>query len=280
MKRLLTTRDAEKMAQLYAYLQHHGVPVTVAEQGQNLELWLTMSSYHAHAKALIQAFNENPQLAQASLAASQLNEEPPTPPSFLQQMRSQAGWFTRAYAAVVVLVFIGMYTSFIEPILSALLFNPNDFEALPWSEPWRFITPAMLHFSVLHIVFNVFWWWYLGGRFERYYGTGWLVLAFCVCAIASNTAQFLESGPYFGGLSGVVYGLFGIATIVGWKNPRHPLFLPNGLIIFMLVWLVLGYTDLLWVNIANTAHTVGLLSGLLVGGTIRGLTHLAQQRQE
>lgn len=280
MKRLLTTRDAEKMAQLYAYLQHHGVPVTVAEQGQNLELWLTMSSYHAHAKALIQAFNENPQLAQEVLASSHRDDELATPPSFLQQMRSQAGWFTRAYAAVVVLVFIGMYTSFIEPILSALLFNPNDFEALPWSEPWRFITPAMLHFSVLHIVFNVFWWWYLGGRFERYYGTGWLVLAFCVCAIASNTAQFLESGPYFGGLSGVVYGLFGIATIVGWKNPRHPLFLPNGLIIFMLVWLVLGYTDLLWVNIANTAHTVGLLSGLLVGGAIRGLTHLAQQRQE
>lgn len=280
MKRLLTTRDAEKMAQLYAYLQHHGVPVTVAEQGQNLELWLTMSSYHAHAKALIQVFNENPQLAQEVLASSHRDDELATPPSFIQQMRSQAGWFTRAYAAVVVLVFIGMYTSFIEPILSALLFNPNDFEALPWSEPWRFITPAMLHFSVLHIVFNVFWWWYLGGRFERYYGTGWLVLAFCVCAIASNTAQFLESGPYFGGLSGVVYGLFGIATIVGWKNPRHPLFLPNGLIIFMLVWLVLGYTDLLWVNIANTAHTVGLLSGLLVGGTIRGLTHLAQQRQE
>ena len=185
MKRLLTTRNAEKMAQLYAYLQHHGVPVTVAEQGQNLELWLTMSSYHAHAKALIQAYQENPELALQQLAAEQ-PEELPHPPSFIQQLRAQAGWFTRAYAAVVVLIFVGMHTSFIEQILSALLFNPYDYERLPWSEPWRFVTPAMLHFSILHILFNVFWWWYLGGRFERYYGTKWLILAFFICAIASD----------------------------------------------------------------------------------------------
>ena len=286
MQKLLTTRDADMMANLYRYLQQNGVPVTVSEQGNQLELWLTVSSYHAHAKALIQAFKDNPEVANQTVIDSESNTETAldrTPdntrltPSFLTIMLRQAGWFTALYAAIVVVVFVGLMTPLAESILSALLFNPNNFESLPWTQPWRFISPALLHFSVLHILFNVFWWWYLGGRFERYYGTKWLVLAFAVCAIASNTSQFIESGPYFGGLSGVVYGLFGIASVVGWKNPRHPLFLPNGLIIFMLAWLVLGYTGLLWVNIANTAHTAGLVSGLVIGVVILFLTQYGRR---
>ena len=282
MQKLLTTRDADMMANLYRYLQQNGVPVTVSEQGNQLELWLTVSSYHAHAKALIQAFKDNPDIANQAVESTdsqtaQSQQTNTNPSSMLSIMLRQAGWFTALYAAIVVLVFLGLMTPLAEGILGALLFNPNDFESLPWAQPWRFVSPALLHFSVLHILFNVFWWWYLGGRFERYYGTKWLVLAFAVCAIASNTSQFIESGPYFGGLSGVVYGLFGIASVVGWKNPRHPLFLPNGLIIFMLAWLVLGYTGLLWVNIANTAHTAGLVSGLVIGVVIRFLTQYGRR---
>lgn len=265
MQKLLTTNDAEMMANLYRYLQQHGVPVTVSEQGNQLELWLTVSSYHAHAKALIQEFKANPELADTPQPVN-------VSPSLISVLLRQVGWFTALYAAAVIIVFIGLLTFMAEGILATLLFNPNDFERLPWTQPWRFFSPALLHFSTLHILFNVFWWWYLGGRFERYYGSKWLILAFAVCAATSNTLQFLESGPYFGGLSGVVYGLFGIAAVVGWQNPRHPLFLPNGLMIFMLAWLVLGYTGLLWVNIANTAHSAGLVAGLIIGAGIRALT--------
>ena len=59
---------------------------------------------------------------------------------------------------------------------------------------------------------------------------------------------------------------------MAWQRPSHPLYLPPGLIGFLLFWLVLGYTDLLWVNVANTAHTAGLISGLLVGAVMRGLS--------
>lgn len=280
MQKLLTTRDADMMAKLYRYLQQNGVPVTVSEHGSQLELWLTSSSYHAHAKALIQTFKENPELATAAFA----DEVEPTParsapasPNIVKNLLLQAGWFTASYAALVVLVFLGLMTPLAEPILGALIFNPLDYEALPWTEPWRFFTPALLHFSAMHIVFNLFWWWYLGGRFERYYGSKWLIIAFCFCAIISNTSQFIESGPLFGGLSGVVYGLFGLATVVAWQNPHHPLFLPNGLIVFMLAWLVIGYTGLLWVNVANTAHTAGLIAGLLLGGGIRAISQFGSR---
>jgi GlpG protein len=36
----------------------------------------------------------------------------------------------------------------------------------------------------------------------------------------------------------------------------------------MLVWLVLGYADILWVNMANAAHTAGLITGCLMAGAL------------
>jgi GlpG protein len=33
---------------------------------------------------------------------------------------------------------------------------------------------------------------------------------------------------------------------------------------FLLGWLVLGYFDVLWVNMANEAHLFGLISGCLM----------------
>jgi len=32
----------------------------------------------------------------------------------------------------------------------------------------------------------------------------------------------------------------------------------------MLVWLLLGFADVLWVNMANAAHTAGLMSGCVM----------------
>ena len=44
--------------------------------------------------------------------------------------------------------------------------------------------------------------------------------------------------------------------------------LPNAIVGFMLVWLVLGYADILWVNMANAAHTAGLITGCVMAALI------------
>ncbi|HAD47374.1 MAG TPA: rhomboid family intramembrane serine protease, partial [Idiomarina sp.] len=80
--------------------------------------------------------------------------------------------------------------------------------------------------------------------------------------------QYVVSGPNFGGLSGVVYGLLGFCWLYSFGR-RTPLWLPPGLIVFMVGWLILGYTGVLWVNIANEAHLAGLLSGCLAGVVVR-----------
>ena len=128
---------------------------------------------------------------------------------------------------------------------------------------WRLIGPAFIHFSTLHIAFNLLWWWMLGKQIENTFGLSCLVLLFLFSAISSNVAQLLLDGPNFGGLSGVVYALVGCVWWLGWLRPSWGIGLPKPMIGFLLIWLVIGYTDILWIKMANTAHTAGLISGCL-----------------
>ncbi|HTQ39251.1 MAG TPA: rhomboid family intramembrane serine protease, partial [Pirellulales bacterium] len=73
----------------------------------------------------------------------------------------------------------------------------------------------------------------------------------------------------FGGMSGVVYGLLGYLWMKSWFQPQLKLFVSNGIVLFLVGWLVLGWTGLLdqlvGSSVANWAHTVGLLAGMAVG---------------
>jgi GlpG protein len=128
---------------------------------------------------------------------------------------------------------------------------------------WRLIGPALIHFSTLHIAFNLLWWWMLGKQIENTFGSSYLIMLFLFTAITSNVAQLLLDGPNFGGLSGVVYALVGCVWWLGWLRPSWGIGLPKPIIVFLLIWLAIGYADLLWIKMANTAHTAGLISGCL-----------------
>lgn len=128
---------------------------------------------------------------------------------------------------------------------------------------WRVLGPALIHFSLLHITFNLLWWWTLGKQIEKTFGLSSLLLLFAFSATLSNVAQLLISGPNFGGLSGVVYALVGCVWWLGWLKPSWGISLPKPLVGFLLVWLVVGYLDILPIHMANTAHTVGLVCGCL-----------------
>jgi GlpG protein len=128
---------------------------------------------------------------------------------------------------------------------------------------WRILGPALIHFSVLHIAFNLLWWWTLGKQIEQTFGLSSLLILFVLSAAVSNVSQLLVSGPNFGGLSGVVYALVGCVWWLGWLKPSWGLSLPKPIVGFLLVWLIVGYLDILPVTMANTAHTVGLICGCL-----------------
>ena len=173
-----------------------------------------------------------------------------------------AGWVTLSVFAFCALIYALSSLGFFQPMQSILAFY--TYQPFDFSQSWRFITPAFLHFSALHIIFNLLWWWQLAGVVEKQQGKQRLILLFLFTAIASNLAQFFLVGPYFGGLSGVVYGLVGYCWLFGTLNKGSRVNLSNSLFLFLLAWLVLGFVDILPVNVANYAHLVGLLAGLLM----------------
>ncbi|KEA62393.1 GlpG protein (membrane protein of glp regulon) [Marinobacterium lacunae] len=131
---------------------------------------------------------------------------------------------------------------------------------------WRLITPIFLHFSILHILFNLLWVWVVGQRVELLQGSWALLGVVLFSGIASNIAQYWVSGPMFGGMSGVVFGLLGYTWLWDRFEARYRFNFPPALMGLMVLWLGLGFTGVLEAAglgaIANTAHLVGLLAGL------------------
>lgn len=171
-------------------------------------------------------------------------------------------------ASVILLV---CWTVFIFSSLGSgqLIFNVlhiNDLASLSQSHQWwRLVTPAFFHFDILHILFNAMWWWVLGEKIELRLGHFSLLLLAFICALISNLGQLWMVGPNFGGLSGVVYGLVGFVGYLTYFRPHWQVTIDKPLLGFFIFWLVLGFTELLPINIANTAHLVGLISGIGCG---------------
>ncbi|MFO1023077.1 MAG: rhomboid family intramembrane serine protease [Planctomycetales bacterium] len=127
-------------------------------------------------------------------------------------------------------------------------------------EVWRLVTPIFLHFSGMHLLFNMLMFHNLAGRIEFLLGKWRLLTMILVIAIISNTAQALLYGPYFGGMSGVVYGLFIYIWLKGILQPSSAFGIAPGDFLFMMIWLLIGMSDSN-LHIANGAHLFGALSG-------------------
>lgn len=132
---------------------------------------------------------------------------------------------------------------------------------------WRYVSPALIHFSLIHIGFNLLWWWILAPIVEHHHGRLAIVKIFLIVAVLSNTAQYLVSSAGFGGLSGVVYGLFGYVWIISKYEPDSGIRVPNAVMVQVGLWLILGFTgwlDALIGPMANMAHFIGFVVGLLL----------------
>lgn len=129
---------------------------------------------------------------------------------------------------------------------------------------WRLFTPILIHFGILHIVVNLLWLYQLGSAIEQRQNMKRMLILVIITSLLSNLAQFFWSGPLFGGMSGVVYGLLAYVWAQGKFNPRSGLHLDQNTTIMMLIWFIVCWLGLIG-NIANMAHTIGLVSGAVLG---------------
>ncbi len=154
---------------------------------------------------------------------------------------------------------------------------PHGLSDIEHGQVWRLLTPIFLHFGLIHLLFNMIWLRQLGGAVEMRRGS-WRFLFFVLAVAAcSNLAQYLLGGmswasgrfinnpnPLSGGMSGVIYGLFGYVWMKARYEPDLGLSLTPNTVFWMIAWLFLCMTGAVG-SIANTAHVVGLLMGIVIG---------------
>jgi GlpG protein len=131
---------------------------------------------------------------------------------------------------------------------------------------WRTVTPMLIHFGMWHLVFNLYWLYYLGAQIEDRRGSLRFLLFVLVVAVASNVGQACFTGPLtlFGGMSGVVYGLFGYVWMKSTFDASAGMHVTRFQTVLFIVWFFLCLTGFMG-PIANVAHGVGLVFGVVVG---------------
>lgn len=147
------------------------------------------------------------------------------------------------------------------------------------AEILRSLSPMLLHFGELHLVFNMMWLWYFGRQLERVQPRWLFIVLILFCSFAGNTAQYLTSGyNNFGGMSGVVYGLVGYTWIVHTFMPRSNLLINNKMfVVFVIALIAMEVFASSWV--ANAAHLGGLVAGLVTGMIVVGHYRFGLKRE-
>lgn len=260
---MITSFSNPRVAQAFVdYMATQGIILTIQQHTQT-DVWLADETQASRVNAELARFLENPgdpRYLAASWQSGQTDsglhyQRFP----FLVTLRERAGPFTLLLMAACIIVFIIMSVVGDQSVMIALAW-PYD-PSLQF-DVWRYFTHALMHFSVMHILFNLLWWWYLGGIVEKRLGSGKLIVITLISALLSGYVQHKFSGPWFGGLSGVVYALMGYAWLRGERDPESGIYLQRGLITFALIWLIAGWFDLFGMSIANGAHVTGLAVGL------------------
>ncbi|MFN0050680.1 MAG: rhomboid family intramembrane serine protease [Planctomycetales bacterium] len=280
------------------FLLTQGIKSQVDQTEAGCEVWVYDEDRIAEAASSWNRFSADPgtpEFQEAERAARQLRGE------LAQRERQSRGkvvdvrrqWVSPGVAGRLVTwimlgfsVVVGVKTKFgdknlVDPVVQALSINEyGESKTHPgyvqWDQPlspdanwrrgqvWRLVTPIFLHFGPLHLLFNAMWLHSLGGIIETRRGSWRFLLLVLWIAVTSNVAQFVWDGPTFGGLSGVVFGLFGYLWMKSRYDPWSGMRIDPQSVTMMLFWLVLCMTGMVG-RIANAAHLVGLIAGILAG---------------
>ena len=266
--------EGRELAERFSgYLQSLQIAHETLDKSGKWEFWVVSEDDVVRAAQELAAFIRNPDEARFRVTpkAIGIRPEAASAPSVTAApaVPPRRGWFGARELEPLTMALIGI--SIAVAVFSNLGQNPEiqqylacDLRLVARGQVWRLLTPIFLHFGFLHILFNMMWLHHLGRMIERVKSTAFLLLLVAVTAVLSNTVQAVLSGPSFGGMSGVVYGLFGYVWMKSRYEPFDGLLLDDMSIFMMIGWFVLGFTGSVG-PIANWCHGVGLLVGVVFG---------------
>jgi len=146
--------------------------------------------------------------------------------------------------------------------VEALVMSPAAFHG----EPWRLVTSMLPHGGLFHLGFNLYWVWRFGTVLEERLGS--VAVGGFVMLLAAGSAVG-EYALFYGGigLSGVLYGLFGMLQVLKTRDPRFLGALDQGTVNLLVAWFFIAIAlDVFNImGIANGAHAAGWAVGAAVG---------------
>lgn len=301
MRQLATLPSADKARTLADYLLTLKIDTQLENQPDGWAIWVCDEDHLPRARQELEEFTRNPsdpRYRTVTQTADSLRQH---------KRREDAAYFRRqerfnrrmsgpiasqrwtvGLIAVCVLVSLISNGGHDPNIVRALSISPyrfvgeNRIEYLGLApilqgEIWRLVTPIFLHFTFLHLLFDMLMLYDLGGTVERRRGSLRYLLLVLVLAVVSNLVQYFFGHPVtdgseikwlhlpnFGGMSGVVYGLFGYIWMKARFQPDAGFHIQPSTVIYLIAWFFLCMTGLLG-SIANGAHIGGLLAGMIIG---------------
>jgi len=210
---------------------------------------------------------------------------------FRRHHRPRTLYFARAFnlgrfprlTAAFVLLDVGLY-------LAMGLYGPVDQDALvAWGakaaplmwdlgQMWRLWTANLLHATPLHIVFNLFVLFNVGGALENAFRPLDYLLLLAASALGTTAMSLWAAPGVTVGASGIVYGTFGGVVVFGIKYrdilpERYRRILGEATIPIVLAFLYIGFTSS---GVDNWAHLGGLTAGTLTALVLK--PRLLQER--
>lgn len=295
--RLIGTIDGDKHAATFSdYLYTRGIENTVERNDANLfEIWVAEDDKLEEAGILLKQFVANPVSPEYSkapdLARRQKAKEIAEAEAAEERVFDSREILTRQHTGsvfitvllIVISISVGLFTKLGENVDALQPWMITQYEAtdskILWhgglpevrqGQVWRLVTPMFVHFGPLHLFFNMYCLLFLGTMIERSMGSGRMLFFVLSISILANLAEYslrvplISSGaPNFGGMSGVVFALFGY----GWMKSKYDF--ASGIeiqpmtTVMLLISFFIGFTGK--VGTANMVHTVGLVGGLLLG---------------
>jgi len=284
------------------YLVTQGIDVMVDKEADGYAVWVRNEDDFQRAREEFVAFEGDP-LHQKYSASRRAAEEIRREKEREQRERAkkyvefrkrwQQGGMQRRPATVAIIVIavaIGFATNFFDtrvdkfsqvtgylttchveiPEAGRVQYPRDIFAQIKEGEVWRLFTPALLHHGVMHMVFNLYWLYALGGMIEEKQGARVLIGLWFLYAIGSGVgSQIVDPQPLMAGMSGAIYGIFGHVWMKSRFNPASGMYLSQNVVWLMLGWFILcvaGVIDLLLgIHVDNWGHGFGLALGILTG---------------
>lgn len=183
------------------------------------------------------------------------SQKPPKPP---------ITWVTYTLMGLCVLIYLlQLYSQSQTNLDLPFIYGGKINQAILSGQFWRFITPAFLHGSIYHLLFNMYALYILGNRLENIYGHGRFTALYFVSAFGGNVLSFVLSKSNSLGSSTAIFGLLAANLVLMLTNKEFfgENFRPIIMNLVFLLFINLSIGLMPGSSIDNFGHLGGLIAG-------------------